>query len=172
MKRTLSGFLEGYLRELSGMRTLSLRPLCSLAAGDAPRLAEPLMVYALSKGKADYLCKLSEGTWMQNDYRQVAQAAKGKDLADYLTSEASERYAKVYMAYKAQWDVLNADRRINALLRARTLDALEKTGMTRYALAKGLNLNLGNVYAYLAGDDAKVSADTARRLADYAASAC
>lgn len=61
-----------------------------------------------------------------------------------------------------------ADRRINALMRKRTLGALGKSGVTRYGLCRDLNLNKGNVYAYLAGDDSKVSRKTARRIMEYA----
>lgn len=57
-----------------------------------------------------------------------------------------------------------ADRRTNALCRKRTLGALEESGVTRYGLCRDLNLNKGNVYAYLAGDDSKVSRETARRI--------
>ena len=39
---------------------------------------------------------------------------------------------------------------------------------TRYGLCRDLNLNKGNVYAYLAGDDSKVSRETARRIMEYA----
>ena len=61
-----------------------------------------------------------------------------------------------------------ADRRINALMRKRTLGALGESGVTRYGLCRDLNLNKGNVYAYLAGDDSKVSRETARRIMEYA----
>lgn len=41
-------------------------------------------------------------------------------------------------------------------------------GNARYRMCKDLGLNPGNVYAYLAGDDAKVSKETARRMLVYA----
>ena len=71
-------------------------------------------------------------------------------------------------AFRAQGDALSADRRMNALLRPRIAKALAQKGITRYKLCKDLGLNPGNVYAYLAGDDAKVSKETARRMLDYA----
>lgn len=60
-----------------------------------------------------------------------------------------------------------ADRRVNALMRKKTLEALEESGVTRYGLCRALRLNKGNVYAYLAGDDSKVSRKTARRIMEY-----
>ena len=50
----------------------------------------------------------------------------------------------------------------------RIVEALARRGVTRYKLCKDLDLNPGNVYAYLAGDDAKVSKETARQMLRYA----
>ena len=77
-------------------------------------------------------------------------------------------FANVRHAYRAVKEKPVADRRINALMRKRTLGALEESGVTRYGLCRDLNLNKGNVYAYLAGDDSKVSRETARRIMEYA----
>lgn len=70
--------------------------------------------------------------------------------------------------FRAQGDALAADRRINALMRPKIVEALARKGVTRYKLCKDLNLNPGNVYAYLAGDDAKASKEAARRMLRYA----
>jgi predicted transcriptional regulator len=55
-------------------------------------------------------------------------------------------------------------------MRPRIVEALARRGITRYRLCKDLGLNPGNVYAYLAGDDTKVSKETARRILGYAES--
>ena len=52
--------------------------------------------------------------------------------------------------------------------RPRILGALERSVTTRYRLCKSLGLNMGNAYAYLAGDDSKVSHETARRMFERA----
>ena len=93
--------------------------------------------------------------------------------ASSLSSLCSEdklpnRYANVWRAYRGVKEKPAADRRVNALMRKRTLKALEESGVTRYGLCRDLNLNKGNVYAYLAGDDSKVSRKTARRIMEYA----
>ena len=169
MNRTLKGFLGRYCAELSGLGTGSLRKLC-LAARENPRVVEPLFLFAAEQGKADYLARLSEGAWFHDDYVRLAgEVAKHGSATSFLESgEAPARYASVLDAFKAQGDALAADRRINGLLRPRIAGALEKAGVTRYRLCKDLGLNAGNVYAYLAGDNAKVSAETARRMLDYA----
>ncbi len=83
-------------------------------------------------------------------------------------SELPNRYANVWRAYRAVKEKPAADRRVNALMRKKTLEALEESGVTRYGLCRALRLNKGNVYAYLAGDDSKVSRKTARRIMEYA----
>ena len=56
-------------------------------------------------------------------------------------------------------------------MREKTLDAIESGGLTVYRLCKDLDLNQGNVYAYLGkGDASKVSRATARRLMEHAQS--
>lgn len=169
MNRTLKGFLERYCAELSGLQTANLRKLCAAARENA-RLVEPLFVFAAVQGKEKYLAALSEGAWFHDDYAKLAGlAAEYGSLLALLESDAVPgRYKKVLDAYKAQGDSLAADRRMNGLLRSKILDALEKGGVTRYRLCKNLGLNAGNVYAYLAGDDGKVSLATARRMLEYA----
>lgn len=167
---TFEGFLKGYCRELSGQQSLSFRKLVKQATTVAPRVAEPLFLLALAQGKAEYVLGLSEGSWMEEGYRGVlslyAQTGSLASLCD--EDKLPNRYANVWRAYRAVKEKPVADRRINALMRKRTLGALEESGVTRYGLCRDLNLNKGNVYAYLAGDDSKVSRETARRIMEYA----
>ena len=122
------------------------------------------------QGKAGYLARISEGHWFHDDYEVLARKLEERGSAEALLSsdDAPPRYASVLAAFRAQGDGLAADRRINALMRPRIAKALAEKGITRYRLCKDLGLNLGNVYAYLAGDDAKVSRETARRMLSYA----
>ena len=169
MRRTLKGFLGEYCRELSGLGTTSLRRLVAAARGNA-RLVEPLFALAAVRGKAGYLVRISEGAWFHDDYEALAGKLGDHGSLEALLSsgDAPPRYAAVLTAFRAQGDALAADRRINALMRPKIADALACRGITRYKLCKDLNLNPGNVYAYLAGDDAKVSKEAARRMLRYA----
>lgn len=170
MNLTFEGFLKGYCRELSGQQSLNFRKLVKQATTDAPRVAEPLFLLALAQGKAEYVLGLSEGSWMEEGYRGVLSLyAQTGSLASLCAEDKlPNRYANVWRAYRAVKEKPVADRRINALMRKRTLGALEESGVTRYGLCRDLNLNKGNVYAYLAGDDSKVSRETARRIMEYA----
>ena len=168
MRRTLKGFLEQYCRELSGLDTSSLRKLLAATEGNA-RLVEPLFALAAVQGKAGYLVRISEGAWFHDDYASLAgKLGRCGSLEELLSSgEAPARYASVLAAFHAQGDILAASRRVNALLRPRIVSALSRRGITRYRLCKDLGLNLGNVYAYLAGDDSKVSKEAAQRILAY-----
>lgn len=168
MNRTLKGFLKRYCAELSGLNTTSLRRLCA-AAHENARLVEPLFLLAAEQGKTGYLTKLAEGAWFHDDYERLAMEIE-RDASEYsfLKSDmAPPRYKSVLDAFEAQGDALAADRRMNSLLRPKIIAALERSGLTRYRLCKDLGLNAGNVYAYLAGDDTKLSNATARRILEY-----
>lgn len=170
MNLTFEGFLKGYCRELSGQQSLSFRKLVGQAKAVEPRVAEPLFLLALARGKAGYVLKLSQGSWMEKDYQHVlALFDRIGDLPALCTDqELPNRYANVWRSYRGVKEKPTADRRVNALMRKRTLDALKESGVTRYGLCRDLRLNKGNVYAYLAGDDSKVSRETARRIMTYA----
>ena len=114
MNLTFEGFLKGYCRELSGQQSLSFRKLVEQATTDAPRVAEPLFLLALAQGKAEYVLGLSEGSWMEQDYRDVlslyGQAGSMASLC--AKSELPNRYANVWRAYRAVKEKPAADRRV------------------------------------------------------------
>lgn len=168
-KLTFEGFLKRYCADLSGVNTVNLRKLFALANSDAARVAEPLFVLAWERGKLDYLLLISRGTALGDEYLKVASLASGyENPEDFLMSnKAPARYRAVFESFCASEDVFLANRRIVALLREKTLQALEMASVTRYRLCEDLGLNKGNVYAYLAGDESKVSKDTAHIILDY-----
>ena len=170
MRQTFKGFLKAYCAELSGERTASLRRLVRLATGDAPRIAEPLFLLALEQEQLPYLLALSCGTRLEEEYARLETVVGRYGTAlDFLESpDAPKRYKDVLAAYRASDDLLAADRRIASLMRTKTLEALKASGLSRYRLCRELNLNMGNVYAYLKGDSSKVSRVTARRIMEYA----
>ena len=160
MNLTFKGFLRGYCRELTGQQTDNLRKLCKTVVCDQPAAAEALMIFAALQGKAEYLASFTMGTWLHPDYARVS-----------LSLALCERYKKVWNAYQAKKNEPARTRRINALMRDKICETMRQKGLTTYRICKDLDLNLGNVYAYLGkGDVAKVSCDTARRIMEYSAS--
>ena len=86
-------------------------------------------------------------------------------MRNIILRRQETRYETTEMPSEAN----KADRRIIELMRKATLDAMERRRLTAYRICKALDLNLGNVYAYLGkGDVSKVSRNTARRIMEYA----
>lgn len=169
-KRTFKGFLKTYCAELSGLQTTNLRRLVSAADTDAPRVAEPLFCFALEEGKLGYLLGICGNTWMAREWARLAVGARDyPDAQSWLRGEPDlpDRYIRVLNAFESQDDLLKAERRKVGLMRKRTLAALGRSGMTRYAISRDLGVNKGNLYAWLAGDDSKVGMATARRVMEY-----
>lgn len=172
MNLTFKGFLKLYCAELSQEKTSSLAKLGKHAANEAPRVAEPLFLLALSEGKTPYLLSLCKSTWMEKEFNTLARSSEkfGEDAEAFAQSPyAPDRYRKVFEAYNAKLHSADAERRISFLLRNKILAELEKSGRSIYQLCKDLGLNKGNVYAYLnKGDSSKVSKKTAYRMLEYA----
>ncbi len=171
MNLTFKGFLRGYCRELTGLDTDNLRKLFAASLDDAPAAAQAVMVFAAVQGKAQYLAGLAAGATLESEYTAFVQALEqAGDVPSLLQGDyAQTRYGKVWLAYLSKKESINADRRVIALMRDKTLASLERAGVSVYALCKQLGLNRGNFYAYLNGGDAsKVSRQTARRIMDAA----
>lgn len=174
MRLTFAGFVLQYCRELSGLDTTSVRKLCAAAAGDAPRTAEPLFLHALGASRLELLLGCCSGTWMEDGFSSLARLAEpyaGDALRFVEEADVPSRYTSVLDAYRSRLARTETDRRVIALMRGQTLEALGEGDITIYRLCTDLGLNKGNVYAYLnAGDVTKVSRDTARRILERARS--
>lgn len=171
MNLTFKGFLRNYCRELTDLNTDNLKKLLAAVNTTAPSAAEALFLFAMVQNKADYLVKASRGSWVYEQYERTLHDSKNFDsISDYLASDAApERYKKVWNAYSAKKYAAKSDRRIIKLMREKTLNAMEAAGLTAYLICKELNLNIGNVYAYLhSGDVTKVSRATARKIMQFA----
>lgn len=171
MNLTFKGFLRNYCRELTGLDTNNLKKLLTAVNTTAPSAAEALFLFAVLQNKTDYLIKISLGSWVHEQYKKTLHDSKEfNSINDYLTSDAApERYKKVWNAFCAKKYAVETNRRVIMLMREKTLAAMKATSLTAYTICKKLNLNLGNVYAYLhSGDVTKVSRATARRIMQFA----
>lgn len=170
MNLTFKGFLRNYCRELTRLNTDNLKKLLTAVNTSAPSAAEALFLFAVLQNKADYLVKISLGSWVHEQYEKALHDSKEfNSISDYLTSDsAPERYKKVWNAYCAKKYAVETDRRVIMLMREKTLAAMKAADLTAYAVCKKLNLNIGNVYAYLhSGDVTKVSRATARKIMQF-----
>lgn len=171
MNLTFKGFLRNYCRELTDLNTDNLKKLLAAVNTTAPSAAEALFLFAMVQNKADYLVKASFGSWVHEQYEKILHDSKDfNSLSDYLVSDvAPERYKKVWNAFCAKKNAIKSDRRVITLMREKTITAMEAADLTAYTICKNLNLNIGNVYAYLhSGDVTKVSRATARKIMQFA----
>lgn len=111
---------------------------------------------------------------MEEGYGQVANELSEfpGTVEEWLQLDGTpSRYRKVWLAFRAKKDAVKNDRRVSSLMRNKTIEALRSSELTIYRLCKDLQLNMGNVYAYLnSGDATKVSRATARSIMEYAMS--
>lgn len=169
MNLTFKGFLKLYCAELSGIKTTNIRRLVNAANTDFPRVAEPLFLYCILSDKINYLIAVSENAWMYEDYVNVFNIFNDNfdDIVTFLKSDfAPKRYAAVLHAFNMKDDMLKSNRRILEKLRPKVEYSLKKSGISRYKACKDLGINPGNFYAYLKGDNSKISEEIAYAVID------
>jgi len=168
---TFEGFLQSYVRALSGENTLSLDRLAALSQTES-RLVEPLLLWAAVTGRAVRLGNRLEGRpELQLELQALAQLQSAGRLMDELTAPSSAlrpEYTKVWHSYVVRRDASGRDKDLRMQVRWRILELESKKGVTRYRMAKDLGLNPGNLHAYLSqGDPTKISLARVAELVKY-----
>jgi hypothetical protein len=168
---TFSGFLDSYVRYLSGESTFALPRLVALLPSE-PRLAEPLLLWATVTGRSERLARLLAGNQdLLGELRQLVSLWEARRLEDALSSEDSRlrpEYAKAWRSYVTRRDAPDRDARLKLEARDRILALESKKSVSRYRMAKDLGLNPGNLHAFLSqGDPKKMALEKAYRLVEY-----
>lgn len=167
---TFPGFLRSYVKALSGENTLSLPRLVTLACAE-PRLAEPLLLWAVVADRAERLATLLAGRDdLAADLDLLTRLHSEGLLEDALAEERDLRpeYSKVWTSYTVRRDASERDRLLRLTARERVLELESRKSVTRYRMAKDLGLNPGNLHAFLAqGDATKLSLERAVALVEY-----
>ena len=168
---TFNGYLESYVRRLSGKDTTALAHLVPVADAE-PRLVEPLLLWATKSGQAARLSKRLDGRADLQRELEVLVSLEGCGRLEAALANEDKRlrreYFKVWRSYLVRRDAPSRDAQLKLEARKRVL-ALESTKhVSRYRMAKDLGLNPGNLHAFLAqGNASKLSLDRAYRLVDY-----
>ena len=170
-KLSFEGFLQQYLRTLSGNQSLSIRKLTRLAVEETPRLREPLFLYALCCGKTDLLLQAVRGTKLEKTYHKLFNTYDATTIIFALQDKASAlpaAYHKVWRSYCSTAQRIQTDDQMKELMRKRILALQKEYRVTNYRLYTDLHLNPGNLNAWLKhGDPAKISLDSARCVVSY-----
>lgn len=168
---TLEGFLESYVKYLSGENTLALPRLVRLLPAE-PRLVEPLVLWAAATGRSGRLAAL-----LNDDDATAAEAALVERLSlegrlesvlDSADPLLRPEYSKAWRSYVARRDAAARDARLKLDARARVLALKAEKSVSQYRMAKDLGLNPGNLNAFLVqADPQKLGLDKAYALVRY-----
>ena len=168
-KLTFSGFLTEYVRSLSKAGTTSVFVLAREAAGDNPRLREPLLLYALACGKKELLLRAAKRFGLESSY-EPSLSVLGKHNVEFILQKnlLPEGYQKVWRSYLAKKNSHYTDDETKELMRSRIIRLQKERNVTNYRLYTDLKMNPGNLNAWLKhGDGNKISLDRARDVLRY-----
>lgn len=168
---TFKGFLARYVKQLSKSNTNSLYKLAEEASSDNPRLKEPLLLFALYSGKQTVLLQATKDQNLFAEYQKMVSHYSTdqmtrlfEDLAPVLPNE----YHKVWRSFQSQKNRGQSDDHTKELVRLKVKQLQEQCGASNYRIYTDLNLNPGNVNAWLKhGVTDKVSLYTARKILHY-----
>jgi hypothetical protein len=168
---TFSGFLRKYVCELSEQKTMSLYKLAKEASVNTPRLREPLFLYALFSDKTDVLLNATKDKRLHAEYSDLLNYFDKAHLLVALKEQNSRLdsgYLKVWKSYVSEKNRLSTDNQTKLLMRNKIVRLQNEKQVTNYRLYTDLELNPGNLNAYLKhGDSSKLSLDTSRKVLNY-----
>ena len=159
---TFKGYLQQQLCELSGLNSKSLYKFAKLSEANA-RLRDVLCLYLnyyVDEMLKNQLCRrfqyLSKGC-------RLLQGVSLEHIDDSLSE-----YRTIYENYLNKKNSKENEDKLKALMQKRIVAIQAEKGITNYRIYKALNLNPGNVNAFLKnGNTDKVGLDTARKMLVY-----
>ncbi len=167
---TLKGYLDSYVPYLAGEDTHALTRLVRHLE-DEPRLVAPLLLWATVRGRGDRLTSLL----LSDDHRrelEVLMSLESDSLLEKALAEEDPRlrpeYAKVWRSFVARRDTHHRDAELKLEARRQVLALAREKNVSRYRMARDLNLNDGNLHAFLAqGKASALSLERAFELVEY-----
>ena len=168
---TFKGFLAQYVKRLSKSNTNGLYRLAEEASSDNPRLKEPLFLFALYSGKQTVLLQATKDQSLFAEYQKMVSLYSADQMTQLFEDNASvlpNEYHKVWRSFQSQKNKGQSDDHTKELMRQKVRRLQSQYGVSNYRIYTALNLNPGNVNAWLKhGIADKVSLDTARKILYY-----
>lgn len=167
---TFLGFLKKYVHSLSLNNTYNIRKLVEEAATSNPRLREPLLLYALFSKKQERLLHASQQVGLDVFYGELLSKYDSDSMVIALQSKGNlpVGYEKVWHTYQSQKSRQITDDYTKELIRKKVRSLQERHNVTNYRIYTDLNLNPGNLNAWLKhGHCEKVSLNAARKVLQY-----
>lgn len=167
-KLTFVGFLVRSLRELSGQDSLRISWLARQAEAENSRLREPLLLYAAMTGSLNILLAALRDDALKAECARLLTLGNIAALLRGGDRRLPESYRGVYQSYQGVRDRQADDDRVKQLLWQRIKEFQGKKRVSNYRVYTDLQLNPGNMNAFLThGDVSKISLSTARKVLRY-----
>ena len=159
-RMTFRCYVEKYLQDLSGQKTLSIHKLAAIANSDV-RMKNVLILYCCLNNKEKVLVK----------YLNLSPEEKSALLSseNHIKNQFDKfEFEKIYKSYDRYSNKKEFDNEIKNTIRLNTLEVMSKKSITKYKIYKFLNLNPGNINDYLTnGNVDKVSLSTSKKIYQF-----
>lgn len=166
---SLGGFLDKYIRELSGYDRIDIAKMAAEADSSNPRLKEPLVVYASLKRPPETVKKLFQSTSLLEDYQKHFPP---QDYSEAFFESLPPNYQKLYRSYLAVKNQKANEKELKELYRKKILKLKASSGITDYRLCKTFSLNHGNLHSFLyQGRIENISLAKTRQIYEYVSNA-
>ena len=171
---TLKGFLRQYIKQLSYSRVCDIRVLAKEVPEGSYRLVEPLVLYALSIGKENYLRRVSEDSILITEAFRF-EGMSFDSVISLLESESINEigivpynYIKAYQSYVLYRDKQKNQNHSKMLMRDKINELRKQKNVSAYRVYTDLGLNHGCVNDYLKNGNVKgIGLNTAKRILQY-----
>lgn len=159
---TFKSYLMRQMGELSGIKSSSLYRFAALSENNA-RLKDAMTLYMVLFVKED----LSNHLLVKYPYFTEGV----KNLSDVSIKDDNDypsEYRTIYENYKNQINKKRNEDKIKLMMQKRIVDIQKEKGISNYRIYKTLNLNPGNVNAFLKNNDVKkLGLNTVRRILGF-----
>lgn len=164
---TFRGFLREYVKELSFCNSANISKLANEIPTN-PRLREPVFLYSIFTDKQELLAQELDN---DREYKELVNNYQKDDLITLLSesrNNLSIEYIKVWKSFLTKKNKPQNDYHTKQLILKRVIDDKKHKMISNYRIYTDLNLNHGNINAWLKnGECAKVSLETARKILKY-----
>lgn len=161
---TFKGYLLSQLQELSGFNSTSLYTFSQFACNNV-RLKDVLSLYLVMYTEENLRSKLLKKFDYLNSSCEKLKGLNDDNVGTYLKNDSLSEYTTVYNNFLHQRNHKEQEDRLKTMMYKRISEVKQAKCVTNYRIYKELNLNPGNVNAFLKNEDtSKVSLDTARKI--------
>ncbi|MGN0455062.1 MAG: hypothetical protein ACI4G1_07825 [Ruminococcus sp.] len=164
---TFKGYLLSQLRELSGLNSTSLYAFSQLACNNA-RLKDTLTLYLVMYTEENLRSKLLKKFDYLNSSCEKLNGLNDDNAETYLQNDSLSEYKTVYNNFLYQRNRKEQEDKLKMMMYNKISEVKQAKRVTNYRIYRELNLNPGNVNAFLKNEDtSKVSVDTARKILTF-----